>query len=212
MYYVWTEDTIRLALLLLILLLLLASILAFFPLFELHLLHLLLLLLLYSLCAFWQCCLMLMSAIECGASVIFFYIYFRNLFCLLPAFDYFRVPLPVIASTDFLLSVCCRVQRFRIRIRTRFRWQILSLCLAHSLTPLLLLLLSLSVACSAFKIQFGNRIWLLRVCCCSASSSVCLPFCVYIEIISSIYAHLFIDGSHSFAGLCLFDSPLGRRK
>lgn len=135
-----------------------------------------------------------------AAHPLFFSIYISaTCFASLPAFDYFRVPLPVIASTDFLLSVCCRVQRFRIRIRTRFRWQILSLCLAHSLTPLLLLLLSLNVACSAFKIQFGNRIWLLRVCCCFASSSVCLPFCVYIEIISSIYAHLFIDGSHSFA-------------
>lgn len=71
----------------------LASILAFFPLFELHLLHLLLLLLFYSLCAFWQCCLMLMSAIECGASVIFFYIYFRNLFCLLARFWLLSCPL-----------------------------------------------------------------------------------------------------------------------
>lgn len=199
MYYVWTEDTIRLALLLLLLLLLmLASILAFFPLFELHLLHLLLLLLLYSLCAFWQCCLMLMSAIECGASVIFFLYIFPQL--VLPLARFWLLSCPLASYSIhwlFVVSVLSSATISNSNTNTipLANIVVMSRPLTHSLTPSR----SLSVACSAFKIQFGNRIWLLRVCCCSASSSVCLPFCVYIEIISSIYAHLFIDGSHSFA-------------
>lgn len=144
------------------------------------------------------------------------------MFCLFPAFDYFRVPLPVIADLLSVLS-SATISNSNTNSIPLANIVVMSRLLTHSLSPspslsmslALHLKFNLEIEFDCFEFAAAAEASSAAASFSSSSSSaslVCLPFCVYIEIISSIYAHLFIDGSHSPCRAFLIQFSFGRRK